>query len=147
MHRRDKSLGAKERAAGTPNLYAPPDGGLRTFQLDIILLGGLSGRLDQTIHTLSYLHKLRATRPRTYAITDDNIGWVLDAVSFGCCSLCANTHCKFRHIKGEHIIPIDSAILGPTCGLLPVGIASTTLTTKGLKWNLGKATTAIVKLC
>ncbi|KAJ7054449.1 thiamine pyrophosphokinase [Mycena amicta] len=45
---------------------------------DIVLLGGLSGRLDQTIHTLS---------ERVFAVTDDNVGWVLDA--------------------GEHRIPVD----------------------------------------
>ncbi|KAJ7707769.1 thiamine pyrophosphokinase Thi80 [Mycena rosella] len=85
-------------------------------EYDIVLLGGLSGRLDQTIHTLSYLHKLRKTRKRIFAVTDDNVGWVLDG--------------------GEHIIHIDHSILGPTCGLLPVGIASTLLSTTGLRWNL-----------
>ncbi|KAJ7227132.1 thiamine pyrophosphokinase Thi80 [Mycena pura] len=85
----------------------------------IILLGGLSGRLDQTVHTLSYLHRLRKTRKHMFAVTDDNVGWVLDA--------------------GEHIIHVDHAILGPTCGLLPVGIDSTVLSTTGLKWNLSDA--------
>ncbi|RDB25974.1 thiamine pyrophosphokinase 1 [Hypsizygus marmoreus] len=83
---------------------------------DVILLGGLSGRLDQTIHTLSYLHKLRKVRPRVFAVTDDNVGWVLD--------------------EGEHIIHVDHDLLGLTCGLLPVGISSTILTTSGLRWNL-----------
>ncbi|KAF8807026.1 thiamine pyrophosphokinase Thi80 [Phlegmacium glaucopus] len=85
-------------------------------QYDIILLGGLSGRLDQTVHTLSYLHKLRKDRNRVFAITDDNVGWVLDS--------------------GEHEIEIDHDILGQTCGLLPVGIDCTILSTSGLKWNL-----------
>ncbi|KAJ7475797.1 thiamine pyrophosphokinase Thi80 [Mycena latifolia] len=85
-------------------------------EYDIILLGGLSGRLDQTIHTLSYLHKLRKTRKRVFAVTDDNIGWTLDA--------------------GEHTIHVDHSVLGPTCGLLPVGIDSTLLSTTGLRWNL-----------
>ena len=49
-------------------------------QYGVILLGGLSGRLDQTIHTLSYLHKLRRQRERVFCITDDNIAWVLDEV-------------------------------------------------------------------
>lgn len=53
-----------------------------TQQYHIILLGGLSGRLDHTIHTLSYLHKLRKTRERVFAVTDENIGWVLDQVIF-----------------------------------------------------------------
>jgi thiamine pyrophosphokinase len=45
---------------------------------DIVLLGGLSGRLDHTVHVLSYLHKLRNSGRRIFAITDDNVGWVLD---------------------------------------------------------------------
>jgi len=49
-------------------------------QYDVILLGGLSGRLDQTVHTLSYLQKLRKIRERVFAITDENIGWVLQEV-------------------------------------------------------------------
>jgi thiamine pyrophosphokinase len=53
---------------------------MRQQQYEIILLGGLSGRLDHTISTLSYLHKLRKTRKRVFAVTDDNVGWVLDAV-------------------------------------------------------------------
>ena len=51
-------------------------------QHDIIILGGLSGRLDQTIHTLSYLHKLRKLRESVFAITDDNVAWVLDSVRY-----------------------------------------------------------------
>ncbi|KAG6810486.1 hypothetical protein H0H92_011666 [Tricholoma furcatifolium] len=85
-------------------------------QNDIVILGGLSGRLNQTIHTLSYLHKLRKTRKRVFTVTDDNIGWVLDA--------------------GDHIIEIDHSLLGVTCGLLPVGIDETILSTSGLRWNL-----------
>jgi thiamine pyrophosphokinase len=49
-------------------------------QFDIVILGGLSGRLDQTVHTLSYLHKLRKTRKRVFTVTDDNVGWVLNEV-------------------------------------------------------------------
>jgi len=89
---------------------------LQGSSYDIILLGGLSGRLDQTIHTLSYLHKLRKDRKRVFAVTDDNVGWVLDS--------------------GEHEIEIDHDILGQTCGLLPIGIDCTVLSTAGLKWNL-----------
>jgi len=85
-------------------------------KFDLVILGGLSGRLDQTIHTLSQLHKLRHERPRTFVVTEDNVAWVLDS--------------------GEHCIHIDRSLLGPTCGLLPVGVTSTILTTKGLKWNL-----------
>ncbi|KAL4268579.1 Thiamine pyrophosphokinase [Pleurotus pulmonarius] len=85
-------------------------------QYDLIILGGLSGRLDQTIHTLSYLHKLRKHRNRVFAVTDESVGWVLDT--------------------GEHTIEIEHNALGPTCGLLPVGIGGTILSTRGLRWNL-----------
>jgi thiamine pyrophosphokinase len=86
---------------------------------ELIILGGLSGRLDQTVHTLAYLHKLRRTRVRVYVVTNDNIAWVLD--------------------EGQHRIRIDHEILGPSCGLLPVGIESTTLSTSGLRWNLDES--------
>ncbi|KAH8109581.1 thiamine pyrophosphokinase [Phellopilus nigrolimitatus] len=85
-------------------------------QFTIILLGGLSGRLDQTIHTMSYLHKLRKQRKQIFVVTDDNVGWVLD--------------------EGEHLIEVDLSSIGPTCGLLPVGVESSILTTRGLRWNL-----------
>ena len=49
---------------------------------DVVLLGGLSGRLDQTVHTLSFLHKLRKSGRRIFAVTDENVGWVLDEARF-----------------------------------------------------------------
>lgn len=50
-------------------------------QRGILVFGGLSGRLDQTVHTLSLLHKLRKTRERIFVVTNDCVAWVLDAVS------------------------------------------------------------------
>jgi len=47
---------------------------------DVVLLGGFSGRLDQTVHLLSYLHKLRKSGRRLFVVTDENVGWVLDEV-------------------------------------------------------------------
>lgn len=46
-----------------------------------MILGGLSGRFDQTVHTLSLIHKLRHRRKRIFVVTDDNVAWLLDAVS------------------------------------------------------------------
>jgi len=85
-------------------------------QFPVILLGGLSGRIDQTISTIAQVYKLRKTRGHVYVATDDDISWLLDS--------------------GTHEIEIDRALLGPTCGLLPVGIASSTVTTRGLQWDL-----------
>jgi len=63
--------------------------------------------------------RLRKTRKRVYTVTDDNVAWVLD--------------------EGEHLIHIDHDVVGQTCGLLPVGVDSTVLTTTGLRWNLEHA--------
>ncbi|KIK91480.1 hypothetical protein PAXRUDRAFT_830830 [Paxillus rubicundulus Ve08.2h10] len=101
---------------------------------EIIFLGGLSGRLDQIVHTLSYLHKLRRARKKVYVITDENVAWVLDEVCrrvIGCI-----LGMSLMPVKGQHRIRIDHDLLGPTCGLLPVGVESTTLSTSGLRWNL-----------
>ncbi|OCH94452.1 Thiamin pyrophosphokinase [Obba rivulosa] len=87
-----------------------------TPEYDIIILGGLSGRLDQTVHTLSYIHKLRKQHKQIFTVTDDNVAWVLDS--------------------GEHRIHINHTLLGKTCGLLPLGVESTVLSTTGLQWNL-----------
>ncbi|KAF8606466.1 thiamine pyrophosphokinase [Ceratobasidium sp. AG-I] len=86
------------------------------LKLDVVILGGLSGRLDHTVHTMSLLHKLRTTRPRIFVVSSESVGWVLD--------------------QGHHQIDLDLRFVGPTCGLLPVGVASSVLTTTGLKWNL-----------
>ena len=74
-------------------------------------------------------------RSRVYVITDDNIGWVLDGVSVDV----EPWNCILNCAKGHHRISIDHELLGPTCGLLPVGIDSTVLSTSGLRWNLGKS--------
>lgn len=50
---------------------------------DVVLLGGFSGRLDQTVHLLSYLHKLRKSGRRLFVVADENVGWVLDGVRGG----------------------------------------------------------------
>ncbi|KAI6043861.1 thiamine pyrophosphokinase [Pisolithus marmoratus] len=89
---------------------------LESREYEIIILGGLGGRLDHAMHTLSYVYKLRRTRKKVFVVTDDNISWVLN--------------------EGQHCIHIDHDILGPTCGLLPIGVDSTILTTTGLRWNL-----------
>lgn len=50
-------------------------------QHTIVIIGGLSGRLDQTVHTLSLLHKLRRSRKHIFVVTDENVAWLLDTVS------------------------------------------------------------------
>ncbi|KAF6759708.1 hypothetical protein DFP72DRAFT_806189, partial [Ephemerocybe angulata] len=58
------------------------------------------GQLDHTIHTLAYLHKLRTSRMRVFAVTDDqaddSVGWVLT--------------------DWEHQIEVDSNLWSPPSG-------------------------------
>jgi len=78
------AIQAKELTEGRVKIL-PSDNDLtseQSEQYDIVILGGLAGRLDQTIHTLSFCHKLRRTRKRVYVVTDDNVGWVLDSVRY-----------------------------------------------------------------
>lgn len=103
-------------AASGTNHYAP-----LTVQFPLLLVGGLSGRIDQTVHTISLLHKLRATRSESYVLSGESLAWVLDA--------------------GSHIIDVDHATMGQTCGILPVGVDRAMVVTKGLKWNLGTCLT------
>ncbi|BEI97420.1 hypothetical protein CcaverHIS631_0210090 [Cutaneotrichosporon cavernicola] len=86
----------------------------KTFSL--VFLGGLSGRLDQTLHVLSTLFKLRETRRNTYVISEESLAWVLNT--------------------GVHLIEVDHASMGQTCGILPVGVSEAYVRTEGLKWNL-----------
>jgi len=98
----------------------------------IIILGGLSGRLDQTIHTLSYVQKLTSGVVRRHhsspneasggkqrdvrVVSEDCVAWVLEA--------------------GHHEIHVDHSVFGQTCGILPLGVESAYVKTTGLKWNL-----------
>jgi thiamine pyrophosphokinase len=85
-------------------------------RFSLLLFGGLSGRLDQTIGVMSTLLKLRTKRRDTYIISEESLAWVLD--------------------KGTHLIELDHSTMGQTCGILPVGVTEAYVRTEGLKWNL-----------
>ena len=51
---------------------------LRQYQL--VIYGGLSGRLDQTAHTLHTLYKLRKERQWTWVVSEESLTCVLEAV-------------------------------------------------------------------
>ncbi|GAA6053352.1 hypothetical protein JCM3770_004126 [Rhodotorula araucariae] len=88
-------------------------------QHQLVLVGGLSGRLDQTVHTLHALTLLveKEGRERVWAIGRDSAAVVLP--------------------KGKHHLQLDLATFGKTCGILPVGVAQAHVTTTGLAWDLG----------
>lgn len=47
----------------------------------LVILGGLSGRLDQTVHTLHALMQLERNRTRTWAVGRESVACVLGKVS------------------------------------------------------------------
>lgn len=91
----------------------------------LVFLGGLSGRLDQTLHVLSTLFKIREKRRNTYVISEESLAWVLDT--------------------GVHLIEVDHSSMGQTCGILPVG-GEAHVRTEGLKWNLDWVTSVMGEL-
>ncbi|GAA5980954.1 hypothetical protein JCM10908_003929 [Rhodotorula pacifica] len=94
------------------------DGATRP-QYHLVLIGGLSGRLDQTIHTLHAMTLLadKEKRERVWAIGKESAALLLT--------------------KGVHQLHIDLKWFGKTCGILPVGSAEAHVTTTGLEWDLG----------
>ncbi|GAA6063629.1 hypothetical protein JCM10212_000130 [Sporobolomyces blumeae] len=87
------------------------------FQL--VVVGGLSGRLDQTIHTLHALTQLQAKegRDQVWAIGKESAACILP--------------------KGTHNLQIDLDRFGKTCGILPLGSSQAFVETTGLEWDLG----------
>lgn len=77
--------------------------------------GGMGGRLDHTLSSLSTLHKW----PHLHLVLwgEGNMAQLL--------------------APGKHIIRPAKGFEGPTCALVPLN-GPATLTSCGLKWNLGK---------
>ncbi|KAM0750170.1 putative KEX1 protein [Meredithblackwellia eburnea MCA 4105] len=82
----------------------------------LILLGGLSGRLDQTIHTINALSLLEKEREFSWAIGPESIACVLG--------------------PGSHDVRMHMPAFGDTCAVLPIGQPAH-VTTKGQEWDLG----------
>ncbi|BGP21597.1 thiamine pyrophosphokinase [Rhodotorula toruloides] len=85
----------------------------------LIIVGGLSGRLDQTVHTLHAVTMLaqKEGRERVWTVGKESAAVVLK--------------------KGKHHLKLDLATFGKTCGILPLGTSEAYVTTTGLQWNLG----------
>ena len=88
------------------------------MQLCILVLGALGGRFDHEMGNINVLYHFSNTK---IALLSDD------------CSifLLPKTH--------THEIHIEKSVEGPHCGLIPIGGPSTSTTTTGLRWNLGKS--------
>jgi len=87
------------------------------LQLCILVLGALGGRFDHEMGNINVLHIF----PNINIILLSN-----DCLIF----LLPRTH--------THEIHVERSIEGPHCGLIPIGMPSTSTTTTGLRWNLGE---------
>jgi hypothetical protein len=65
-------------------------------------------------------------------INDDCIAWALDSVS-----LSEHDADAADFVQGTHEITIDHSQYGQTCGILPLGVQESRVSTKGLKWDFG----------
>lgn len=107
-------------------------------QHDLCILGGLSGRLDQTIHTLHALTQLSSDPARVQSAPQGARVWALSAESLACV-LPPGKHLLRAPVQPENDGAGEDAthfFFGRTCGVLPVG-AEARVATKGLSWNLG----------
>lgn len=79
MHRRSR-ICRKQRRGYRECLAQLHATQLIVVQYDLLLIGGLSGRVDQTVHVMSLLHKLRKTRPHSFILSSESLAWVVDKV-------------------------------------------------------------------
>ncbi|MCO5602814.1 hypothetical protein L7F22_056953 [Adiantum nelumboides] len=84
-------------------------------QLNIHVVGALGGRPDHEFGNLNVLCSFPKTR--IILLSDESMAFLLSK-------------------EFTHKIHINPSIEGPHCGLIPLGMPSTSTTTAGLKWNL-----------
>lgn len=53
----------------------------RMLQFQLVIFGGLSGRFDQTAHTIHTLFTLRKAREWTWVVSEESLTCLLEAVS------------------------------------------------------------------
>uniref|UniRef100_A0A804Q0J2 Thiamine pyrophosphokinase n=1 Tax=Zea mays TaxID=4577 RepID=A0A804Q0J2_MAIZE len=87
----------------------------KSNQLSILVLGALGGRFDHEMGNINVLHLFPSIN--IVLLSDDCLIFLLSKMH-------------------THEIHVEKSIEGPHCGLIPIGMPSTSTTTTGLRWNL-----------
>jgi thiamine pyrophosphokinase len=102
-----------------------------------VVLGGLGGRLDHTLASLSALHKHARSdcNRKIVMLSPTDLCFVLSASAGSACAKGAAAGAAAEPMADHRIEP-DCRFEGPGCGLVPLDGATTGVQSTGLKWNL-----------
>ncbi|KAF8374358.1 hypothetical protein PRIPAC_80787, partial [Pristionchus pacificus] len=90
----------------------------------ILVLGGLSGRVDRAMATVHSL--VPAQNTKSSSVSAANPSYILDGNNLVCILP-----------KGQHYLALTPrAFLTETCGIIPIVQSETRVTTRGFRWNL-----------
>jgi len=82
---------------------------------EVVAIGALGGRVDQSFHSFHQLYIARERQQRITLISDDSVTFLLE--------------------KGRNVIESPRELFGKTCGIIPLG-EPVHMTLKGFEWDL-----------
>lgn len=101
--------------------------------MDVVVLGGLGGRVDQGFSQIHHLFKAENDRSllkgRIYLLSEQSLSFVLSSGASSTKSANSNTD------NGTATIHLEPGYFAENVGILPV-LGRTFLTTKGLEWDV-----------